>query len=195
MHTIEPSYTWQHLYDAAADPRSPFYGRVYHESLCTNTIYNYYIHPQWDEFGSETLYMKLLYTDYNQGFCIVELLGEWNDCLYNDIMYLKREFADVMIKEGIRYFIFICENVLNFHASDTDYYQEWVDDIEHGWIALLNIRPHVYEEFRQNGIGSYVNLGRSFNSVNWRTLHPRQLYQAIQYLIQRRLHQQNQPQP
>ena len=60
-------------------------------------IYNFLLHPQWDEFGSLTLYLKVLYADYDKGFCIIELIGEWNDAIYNDIMILKREIIDLML--------------------------------------------------------------------------------------------------
>jgi imidazoleglycerol phosphate synthase glutamine amidotransferase subunit HisH len=52
MHDIEPHFGWRHLYIAAEDPHSPFYRRKYSEFYFTNTVYNYYIHPQWDEFGT-----------------------------------------------------------------------------------------------------------------------------------------------
>ena len=45
-------------------------------------------------------------TSKNKGFTIIELLGEWNDTLYNDIMYLKREVIDNLISNGIDNFIF-----------------------------------------------------------------------------------------
>ena len=61
-----------------------------------------------------TLYLKVLYADYLRGFAIIEFIGEWNDCLYNDIMYLKRELIDDMIRNGIHHFILIGENILNF---------------------------------------------------------------------------------
>ena len=96
--------------------------------------------------GSATLYLKILYVNYDNGYCIIELLGEWNDCLYNDIMYLKRNIADDLMANGINKFILIGENVLNFHASDNDYYQEWFDDIEDGWISLVNFQDHVLLE-------------------------------------------------
>ncbi len=56
---------------------------------CTQTIYNYYIHPQWDDFGSRTLYLKVLLADYDEQYVIIELFGEWNDAIENDIMNLK----------------------------------------------------------------------------------------------------------
>ena len=64
MQDLEPYKSWHYLYNAARDIRSPFFGRSYHKTLCTHTIYNYYIYPQWDEIGSPTLYIKILYADY-----------------------------------------------------------------------------------------------------------------------------------
>ena len=130
MQDIEPFYNWSHLYSSEEDDRSPFYGRVYSEFEYSNTVYNYYIHPLWDDIGSPTLYIKILFCDYEQEFAIIELLGEWNDAIHNDIMILKRDIIDELINEGIKKFILIGENVLNFHASDDCYYQEWLDDIE-----------------------------------------------------------------
>src|SRR5687768_14996387 len=82
MHDIEPYFQWIDEYIASEDNRSPLYGRVYDEFFYTNTIYNYYIHPQWDEFGSPTLYLKILFVDYDLHYAIIELIGEWNDCIY-----------------------------------------------------------------------------------------------------------------
>jgi len=129
MHDIEPYYHWRDHYVASEDDMSPFYGREYNEFQYTNRIYNYFIHPQWDDFGSPTLYMKILYADYEDGYAIIELIGEWNDCLQNDIMLLKREIADYLYEVGIKKYVLICENVLNFHGSDEGYYEEWQQDV------------------------------------------------------------------
>ena len=93
MHDIEPYFNWRNYYTAEEDKDSPFYGKVYDEFKYSNKIYNYFIHPQWDYIGSPTLYIKLLYADYEDGYAIIELIGEWNDCLNNDVMFLKRYFA------------------------------------------------------------------------------------------------------
>ena len=37
----------------------------------TNTIYNFYIHPQWDDIGSETIYIKILFVDTYIDFVII----------------------------------------------------------------------------------------------------------------------------
>ncbi len=187
MHTIEPHYNWRHLYIASEDERSPFYGQECNELEFLNTIYNYYIHPQWDNMGSSTLYIKILYVNYEKSYCIIELLGEWNDCLYNDIMYLKREVADILIANGINKFILIGENVLNFHAQDNDYYQEWFEDVEDGWIALVNIRNHVLDEIQSASIDYYLAVGGSLNNLMWRSLLPPQVFDYVQRLILKRL--------
>ncbi|MBK6621765.1 MAG: hypothetical protein IPH04_11570 [Saprospirales bacterium] len=185
MHDIEPFYHWRDNYIAAEDERSPFYGRVYDEFRFTQTIYNYYIHPQWDDFGSPTLYTKVLFADYDDGFAVLEMLGEWNDCLQNDIMFLKRDVADWMIKKGINKFVLICENVLNFHASDDCYYEEWYEDIRDndGWICMLNLWKHVEEEMTDTQLQQYVHFGKFFNQINWRAQEPAQLLLAVDTLI------------
>lgn len=178
MHDIEPYYNWRHLYTAEEDENSPFYGREYDEFAYTNTIYNYFIHPQWDDFGSANLYMKIIYADYQFSFAIIELIGEWNDCIENDIMTLKREVIDYMISRGIYKFILISENLLNFHSSDDCYYEEWWEDIrdQGGWIVALNMPEHTASEFKDARLDQYVFL---LENDRWRTLQPMILYQHI----------------
>jgi hypothetical protein len=187
MHELEPYYNWRDIYIASEDRLSPFYGREYSEFEYSNAIYDYFIHPQWDQIGSATLYLKLLYADYNTGYCIMELIGEWNDCLYNDIMYLKRNIADILIENGIDKFIIIGENVLNFHASDNDYYQEWFDDIEEGWIVFLNFREHVLVEFENAHIDYYVVTGGELNTFSWRSLTPQKVFERVDRMVMKRL--------
>ena len=187
MHTIEPYYSWRDDYIAAEDERSPFYGTIYNEFEFDKQIYNFLLHPQWDDFGSQTLYLKVLYTSYEKGFAVIELIGEWNDAIYNDIMLLKREIIDVMIAEGIQKFLLIGENVLNFHGSDDSYYEEWFQDIEDGWIVGLNFRDHVVQEFQAQGIDYYLHFGGGLDEFPWRTLKPKQLYHHIEQQINKRL--------
>ena len=104
MHDLEPHFAWLNQYSAADDQRSPFYQREYSEFYFDKTVYNYLIHPQWDQFGSNTLYIKILFADYQDKFAIIEMIGEWNDALYNDIMTLKREVLELMMAEGINKF-------------------------------------------------------------------------------------------
>jgi hypothetical protein len=187
MQHLEPFYAWRNLYISSEDEWSPFYGKEYSEFEYTHTIYNYYIHPQWDDFGSPTLYLKILYADYDAGYSVIELIGEWNDCINNDIMFLKRDVAELLISKGINKFILIGENVLNFHSSDDCYYEEWFQDVEDGWIAALNFRDHVEKEFCKSNIDYYLVFGGELDMLNWRTLHPNQLYETVNGIIRHRL--------
>jgi hypothetical protein len=186
MHTLEPYFNWRNLYTAEEDERSPFYGRTYSEVYFTDAIYDHYIHPQWDNIGSATLFIKILYADYDDHFAIIEFLGEWNDTLHNDIMVLKREIMDQLISEGIQKFILIGEHVLNYHPSDDSYYEEWFEDIEDGWIALINFRKHVLDEFRDAGIDNYFIFGGQLDDYEWGSYRPLQLFQNVSLMIDRR---------
>lgn len=187
MQNLEPSYNWRELYIASEDELSPFYGAVYSEFEYTNTVYNYFIHPQWDDFGSNTLYLKILYADYEKSFAVIEFIGEWNDALYNDIMFVKREVIESMIGNGINKFILIGENVLNFHGSDDCYYEEWFQDVEDGWIAAVNFRPHVMLEMQMFNIDSYFLTGGELDDLNWRVHNPVELLKMIEKIASHRL--------
>lgn len=186
MQDIEPYYNWRHLYAAEEDKLSPFYRREYSEFEFSNTIYNFYIHPQWDDFGSRTLYMKVLFTDYEQNFVIIELLGEWNDAIENDIMTLRRNITDSMFAQGISKFILIAENVLNFHSSDDSYYEEWYEEVEEkgGWIVIIDMPAQSQYDFRQARLTNYINL---FDFPQWRTLKPEVVFQQMDDLLIRRI--------
>lgn len=186
MQDIEPFYNWRHLYMSEEDEWSPFYGREYNEFAYTNTVYNYFIHPQWDAFGSDNLYLKVLFADYQFNYVILELIGEWNDCIENDIMTLKREVIDPMIARGITKFILITENILNFHSSDDCYYEEWMEDIrdEGGWIVSLNMPDHTVLEFKQAHLDQYLEF---LHHENWRTQQPQHLYQIIDTWMLKRI--------
>lgn len=168
------------------DERSPFYGRVYSEFEFSQTIYNYYIHPQWDEFDSRTLYLKVLIADYEEQYVVIELIGEWNDAIENDIMNLKREVVDKFFAEGITKFILIGENVLNFHSGDKDYYQEWFEEVtdENGWIVCLNMPEQTQYDFTRARLNRYIEL---MNLGNWRTYRPFHLFKKIDGEILKRL--------
>lgn len=187
MHEIEPYYNWQKYYDSSEDDRSPFFGKEYNHDVYSETIYGYYIDPAWDNFGSETLYLKILYVDYDAGYTIIELIGEWNDTLNNDIMTLKRNVLELMMKEGISKFILIGENILNFHGSDDSYYEEWYEEVEEGWIAAVNFPEFVQRELQKYHLDQYINMGGTLQVDNWRTLKPSMFYDVVNGFIQRRL--------
>lgn len=186
MQNIEPYYNWRHMYTAEEDERSPFFGRTYSEFEYSQTLYNYYIHPQWDYFGSKTLYMKIIFADYDLQFAIIELLGEWNDAIENDIMTLRRDITDILYKKGITQFILIAENVLNFHSSDDSYYEEWHEQLEddNGWIVVLNMPEQSKYDFKRARLTHYVEL---MEMEQWRTLKPEIIYQTIQQVMGKRL--------
>lgn len=182
MQSIEPFYNWKHIYTAEEDIKSPFYGRNYDEFSYSQTIYNYYIHPQWDEIGSKTLYIKILFVDYDMHFAIIELMGEWNDAIENDIMTLRRDITDIMYKKGICKFILIAENVLNFHSSDDSYYEEWREQIQddNGWVVIVNMPQHSQYDFKKSRLTNYVAL---IDFVQWRTLKPDLVFQQIDNML------------
>lgn len=185
MHDIEPHFQWRDKYKSEEDPRSPFYGREYDEFGFHNRVYNYLLHPQWDEFGSETLYLKILYTDYVEGYTIIQLIGEWNDALHNDVMHLKREIIDELLAAGIYRYVLIAEEVLNFHAGEDDYYQEWLEECRtgDGWIVMLNLLDHVATELNDARLDTYLHFSGYFLNVNWRTQKPSRFIQAIESLV------------
>lgn len=192
MHHIEPYYRWRTLYTTEEDADSPFFEKEYSEFEFSDAIYDHYIHPQWDEFGSSTLFLKILFADYDDGFVIIEFIGEWNDLLHNDIMVLKRNIVEPLMDCGISKFILLGENILNAHIEDDDYYEEWFDECDDmgGWICLLNFREHVLEEFENQNIDSYFVLGGEINLLNWRTYSPENLFEKVDGLVQRRLNGQ-----
>ena len=118
-------------------------------------------------------------------FALIELIGEWNDCITNDIMFLKRDIADILINKSIFKFVIFCDNVLNFHGDDDCYYEEWYDDVKHdsGWICLVNTFEHVDAEMKKYRLHHYLNYGPSFNDMNWRTQKPAYIVQEIENII------------
>lgn len=185
MHDIEPYWNWRDYYAAEDDKKSPFYKRTYNEFSFENSCYNFLIHPQWDEFGSPTLYTKILFVNYEKGFCVLEFIGEWNDAISNDIMFLKTEIINPLIQAGISKFILIGENVLNFHGSDDCYYEEWFEDIKDndGWVVLINFRKHIEDEMRKNRLHHFIFFGDQFHDFNWRQIKPMQMHRAVEELF------------
>ena len=178
MQELEPFYRWRDLYVSEEDPKSPFFGRTYSEFEYTSTIYNYVIHPQWDDMGSRTLFIKILYADYKKHFVIIELMGEWNDAIENDIMTLRRDITDHFYNLGITKYILIAENVLNFHSSDREYYEEWFEDVadKDGWIICLNMPEATQQDFRKMKLNYYVELKEL---PEWRKYNPDLLYKLL----------------
>jgi len=195
MHDIEPYYHWNQYYEVAEDELSPYFGKEYNHDLYTEEIYGFFIDPAWDYMGSETLYNKILFVDYERSVGIIELIGEWNDALNNDVMHLKRNLIEPLMYQRVNKFILIGENVLNFHGSDDCYYEEWADEVEDivaagtvGWIAAVNFREHVLNEMEKYGLDSYINCGGTLQIKNWRTMHPNSFFELVDRFIQKRLY-------
>jgi len=185
MHDIEPYYKWRRYYIASDDKQSPFYKQVYDEFKFTNKIYNYYVHPQWDSFGSQTLYAKILIADYTSGIAFIELIGEWNDILYNDIMLLKTNLINPLIDQSITKFIVLCDNVLNYHGDDNSYYEEWWDDIkeDNGIICFVNTLLHVTQEMERAQLQYYVNFGGDLEDIEWQRYLPPQVITKVMEVL------------
>lgn len=186
MQDIEPYYNWRHLYISEEDEQSPFFGNEYSEFEYSLTLYNYYLHPQWDQFGSKTLFLKLLFVDYDSHFAIIELLGEWNDAIENDIMTLRRNITDRLYDSGIYKYILIGENVLNFHSSDDSYYEDWNEQLSDdcGWIYLINLPEQSKHDFVRARLGNYIEL---FDLPEWRTMKPEMIFSLLESKFQYRI--------
>ncbi len=188
MIDIEPFEKWrERFYISEEDNHSPFYGREYSAFSTENMVYNYFIHPQWDFFGADTLYAKILFADYEDGGAIIEFIGEWNDAIGNDVMHLKRTVIEPLIDKGISKFVLIVENVLNFHGSDDEYYAEWAEEAQDsfngGWIAFLNTFDHVVDEMKHSHLDHYLHFGVDFNGLNWRMQEPKNVVKAVEMLV------------
>ena len=189
MHEIEPFFQWRDYYIASNDKLSPFYRRKYSELHYTHSIYNHVIHPQWDSIESETLFCKVLYAHYEKGFAVIELIGEWNDAIGNDIRTMRKELIDPMIEAGISKFILIGENILIFHADDDSYYEDWYDEIKDsdGWIMAINFRPQVIEEMQRHRLHHYIYMGDRYNDIQWRKIKPFHMLTMAEELLFKQL--------
>jgi hypothetical protein len=189
---VEPFYGWLHLYAAHRDPHSPFYNEAAIDpDKDMRYIYTFEAHPLWDHIHSESLLVKMLYADYNRGFCILQLLGEWNDLFENDFKLLYEQVLAPMLYQGVSRFIFLCENVFNVYLDQDDYYellQEALEDTG-GWLCLLRARQHVLNEFAAYGIDQYLYWNPEFDELRWRKMKPWQLYELIERSLQQFLPQ------
>ena len=102
-------------------------------------------------------------------------------------MFFKRKIIDCFLKSGIEKFIIIGENVLNFHYSGDEYYEEWFQDVEDGWIAFINFRKHILDEFSKINIDYYIHFGGDLDKMEWRKFSPLKLYYSISDIIRHRL--------
>lgn len=187
MQDIEPYFNWRQFYVTEEDEHSPYFQKVYSEFEYVDTIYNHYIHPQWDSIESESMFVKILYADYEDGYAFIELIGEWNDAIHNDIELLKGNLLEILIDAGINKIILIGENVLNFHFEDDCYYEELQEELEDGYIIGLNFMEHVVREFADNQLTRFIEMDESFYMEDWRTFTPSALFKSIENSISFRL--------
>jgi hypothetical protein len=92
-----------------------------------------------------------------------------------------------LLEVGISKFIFITENVLNFHSGDYEYYEEWRDEISEdaGFIVWLNLPEQSQYDFNRSKIKQFVQI---FEILDWRTGKPSLLLTKVlakmdQYLL------------
>jgi len=185
MHAIEPFYAWRDYYIASEDENSPFFGRTYDEFSFHDKIYNFYVHPQWDSIESETMFVKIIYCSYEQQIAVIELLGEWNDAINNDIETLMLQVLQHLMEKEIYKFVLIGENILNFHGSDDAYYEDWYDRIkeEEGWIVGINFQEHVVREMKKYKLHHHVIFKEELMQCNWRKYKPSDILQWIEQEI------------
>ena len=182
MHELVPHSGWRKYYISSDDPHSPFYAdQGAPDNGYYHRMYDFVIHPEWDFIGCETLFVKLIYVDYSQGYAVVELLGEWNDAINNDIMEFKRSLIDSLLDQEINKFLLICDNLLNFHGYQDDYYEEWSQEVTDGWIVLLNVRDQIEQELINTRLSNHLWFGKRFILTSWRAQDPLALCQNIDY--------------
>ena len=66
-------------------------------------------------------------------------------------------------------------------------YEEWFDDVEEGWIALINFHEHVLKEFERINIDHYFVMGGELEDIEWRTYQPHHFYKKVNDLVTKRL--------
>jgi hypothetical protein len=191
MFDIEPWYGWLHLYDSEQDENSPFFGVEHNLFEYDRSIYDMPAHPLWEDFDSENLLMKILYADYNKGYCIIELIGEWNDLQFNDFRLMRDNCLQYLFDAGIDKFILLCENVFSAFLEMEDYYEAFTEELwPEGYIHLLKARAEVKEEFLRYGISAFVSWSESLDQLNWRKLHPDQILSLVEETNQKLLGKQ-----
>ena len=124
-------------------------------------------------------------------FCVglahlgADYIGPWITEILENMA--NKTAARLMVSFGIDKFILIGENVLNFHASDECYYEEWFDDVDDGWIAMVNFHDHVIKEFSNANLDHYFVMGGQLEELEWRTFRPLQFCQKVESLVSKRI--------
>lgn len=180
MHQVEPFYGWEKYYLNAQDERSPFFGVEYNQAYYDRQVYQYLAHPQWDEIGSESLLVKIIFADYEHQYAVIEVFGVWNDLLINDFNLLLNACLEPLLSEGISKIILVMENVLNIYLEHDDYYESFQEELSDGWVCILRAREHVIREMEENGISQYFFWSEFLDELNWRKLKPSELLRLIE---------------
>jgi len=187
LRNIEPFFGWLAMYSHDRDERSPFHDIEHNQFYFDRSINHIPAHPLWDDFGSESLLLKILFVDYDEGYTIIELFGEWNDLFDNDFKLLSENCLSYLLDYGVDKFILVCENVFHIYPETDDYYQAMHESLEEGWMCLLRPRPHVLEEMQQYGIVDYFYLSEKLDEIPWRKQKPHQLYRFVEARMPRLL--------
>ena len=114
------------------------------------------------------------------------MIGEWNDAVENDIMTMKRNVLEAFMDQGIHKIILIAENVLNFHSSDKEYYEELYEELSDsaGWIVCLNMPQQTQYDFRRAKLNQFIEL---MEIETWRVYKPYHLFKKIDGELMARL--------
>lgn len=176
LRHIEPFFGWLDHYCHEHDQRSPFH-EVEHSLFEFDRSVNHIpAHPLWDDFGSESLLVKILFADYSRKYAILELFGEWNDLYDNDFKLLAENCISLLIEEGINQIILICENVFHGYFETEDYYEALQEELEDGWLIAIRMREELQNEMIDFGINQYFFWSPLLDQVPWRTMKPPALY-------------------
>jgi len=184
LHDIEPFYGWLAMYNHETDQYSPFHGVEHNLFYYDRSINNIPAHPLWDDFGSESLLIKIQYVDYQEGYAIIEFFGEWNDLYDNDFKLLSENVLSFLLDYGVNKFVFITENVFHSYLDADDYYEALEEELGEGWICLFKPREEVIQDFQEYGIAQYFYFNPHLDKVSWRKLKPFQLYRLVSHRME-----------
>lgn len=184
---VEPFYGWLHLYSHDRDEHSPFHAVEHNLFEYDRHVYNFPAHPTWDHIDSESLLVKILYADYTRGFAVLEFLGEWNDLHENDFKLLRANCLDLLAAAGIVRYVFVLENVFHIYLDQPDYYEEFMDQLDGGWLVLLGARAEVQQDVVEYGLSDYFFWSAALDALNWRKMNPWHLLERIELVMSRLL--------
>lgn len=179
LRHIEPFYGWLHYYSHEKDQRSPFHEVEHNLFEFDRSVNHIPAHPLWDDFGSESLLVKILFADYQKHYAILELFGEWNDLYDNDFKLLAENCLSILIEEGINQIILICENVFHGYFESDDYYDALQEELEDGWMVAIRLREELQNEMIDFGINQYFFWSPLLDEAPWRTIKPPVLYKLV----------------